>query len=107
MEGRMQSAADEAAGSAQEAAERACGLGLAGQLRSLSDASSPLHRLVMRLAADEIDRLRRVVEDYARICQASSQEIKQLRVSTGKTGNQWFTIPPPPPKGGSNGDNNG
>lgn len=30
-------------------------------------------------AADEIDRLRKIIEDYARICQASSLELKAIR----------------------------
>ncbi len=30
-------------------------------------------------AANEIERLRRIIDDYARICEASSRELRQLR----------------------------
>ena len=62
-------------------------VGLVDRLRRWShDAlvTSPASDL-MDEAADEIDRLRRIIMDYAAICQASSREINQLRYSTSAT----------------------
>lgn len=36
-------------------------------------------RHLLKLAAEEIKRLRKIIQDYARICHASASEIKQLR----------------------------
>lgn len=36
-------------------------------------------RHLLKLAAEEIKRLRKVIEDYAAICKSSSEEIRVLR----------------------------
>lgn len=48
----------------EASAERACGLGID--------------------AATEIERLRKIIDDYASICEASSREIKMLRERLGQ-----------------------
>lgn len=53
-------------------------------VEKLRDAGEtiPLSIADLMDAADEIARLR--------------AQLQELRVSTGRTGNQWFTIPEPP-----------
>lgn len=36
-------------------------------------------RNLLKLAAEEITRLRKILQDYAHICHASASEIRQLR----------------------------
>lgn len=43
-----------------------------------------------------------MLEQHQREIEAIKQALAGLRISTGKTGNQWFTIPEPPIKGGAN-----
>ena len=45
---------------------------------TLMDAS----RQLLRDAADEIERLQKIIDDYARVCEASSREIAMLRART-------------------------
>lgn len=41
-------------------------------------------RHLLKLAAEEIKRLRKIIEDYAAICEASSREIGRLREFAGE-----------------------
>jgi hypothetical protein len=43
------------------------------------------------------------IEQHQREIDAIKQALAGLRISTGKTGNQWFTIPEPPAKGDGDG----
>jgi hypothetical protein len=44
-----------------------------------------------------------LLEQHQRDIEAIKQALAGLRISTGKTGNQWFTIPEPPMKGEGHG----
>lgn len=95
MEGDMQQEAGHPGPQAEASAEGSRRLELVDHLRMLADSTSSGTRLALFQAADEIDRLRRIIMDYAAICQASSREINQLRYSTSAT------------KGGRDGDADG
>ena len=79
MEGRMQQTAEKAGTQAQASAEGACRLGMAEHMRTAADGYTGITRSLLLRGADEIERLRLINEDYARICQASCKEIEMLR----------------------------
>jgi hypothetical protein len=43
--------------------------------------------------------LLRHISDLREEIEAIKRALASLRISTGHTGNQWFTLPPPPVKG--------
>lgn len=68
-------------------------------LRMFADERCGTARMYMLMAAREIERLRALVAEDKKKCQGNcASNCKAIRVSTGVTGNQWFTIPPPPRK---------
>lgn len=100
VESGMPASTQEAGDQTQAPAQRSRRLGMAEHMRMSADAYTGSTRSLLLRGADEIDRLNVIIRCYAASAQAAVREINSLRsqakVSTGATGNQWFTIPPAP-----------
>ena len=79
MESRVQQTAAEDRQAEEASAEGPCRLELPQHLRLFADSSSGSKRVAMLRAADEIDRLRVVIESYAASAKAAAEEIRVLR----------------------------
>jgi hypothetical protein len=112
MEGDMQQEADHPGPQEEASAQGPCRLAVVEHMRMLADSHTAATRAMLLRGADEIERLYIIVQSYAASAQAAAAEINELRsqlkVSTGVTGNRWFTIPPAPSrKGEGDGDVDG
>lgn len=79
MDSGMQQATEENRQGEETSPERPCGLALAEHMRLLADAYAGATRFTLLCGADEIERLRVVIQSYAASAKAAAEEIKVLR----------------------------
>lgn len=88
MEGRVQQGAGHPQEKAEASAKRHGRLNTE-DVRNAASAADCLEPVDverwLNFCANEIDRLRMIINDYSRICQASSREIRRLSVSVGQS----------------------
>lgn len=84
MEGGMQQNPKEAGPASQAPAQGPRRLALAEHMRMLAAAHTNATRGTLLQCADEIERLQGVIDDYVRICEASSREIEMLKAAVAK-----------------------
>jgi hypothetical protein len=79
MESGMQQATEEHGAETQESTERPCGLNVVEHMRMVADGHSGMTRQLLLASADEIERLKVVIESYAASSKAAAEEINVLR----------------------------
>lgn len=89
--GGVQSPAEE--GALEEAsAEGACGLGLATHLRAIAGspftaANQESRSISLLQAAKEIERQKKIIDDYARICKSMSRDLSAAKIDAATQDN--------------------
>ena len=84
MEGGMQQTPKEDGPAPQAPTQGPRRLALAEHMRMLADAHTSATRGTLLQGAAEIERLQGVIDDYVRICKASSREIGILKAAVAK-----------------------
>ena len=83
---RMQSPSEE--GALEEAsAEGACGLRLATYLRDVATNFEPATSMLFLQAAKEIERQKKIIDDYARICKSMSRDLSAAKIDAASQDN--------------------
>jgi hypothetical protein len=79
MESGMQQTTEEYGPHKEVPTERPCGLNVVEHMRMVADGHSGMTRQLLLASADEIERLKVVIESYAASAKAASEEINVLR----------------------------